>query len=103
MKMIHATHLTPAPGRISNLKLKWLVKPMNHSIGIENSVLTRDARPAASAAAGAAGSASPSAATCSADPMAIFCAGQMTSQTLRNIVVPSSAPQAMLMPWVRAK
>src|SRR5262245_9916473 len=65
---------------------------MNHSMGIDIKVLARDARAPRLAAAGPLGSASPPSATVRAEPMTICWAGQITSQTLRNMVVANPAP-----------
>jgi peptide/nickel transport system substrate-binding protein len=77
------------------------VAPMKNSIGMLNSVLARDARAAGLASAAACGSASPPCATRSAEPMILFCAGQITPHTLSSMMVPSHAPTPMITsyPW----
>ena len=76
---------------------------MNHSMGIENSVLQREARAARLAAAGASGFASPPAATFSALPITTFWLRQMTPQTLTNIVRPRSMPVRMAVPFAPSR
>ena len=71
---------------------------MKNSIGIESSVLVRDAHAAFRAAAGAFGRASPPVAVASALAMKIFWFGQMIPQTLVNITSASRIPVEMLMP-----
>ena len=68
---------------------------MKNSSGIEKSVLVREARDALAPAPAAPGSASPPSATLTADAITTFWFGQMMSQTLRNMKVPSVAPTAM--------
>ena len=81
----------------------WAANTMNHSIGIENRVLHRDARAARLAAAGASGLASPPLATVSALPMTIFWLRQITPQTLRNIVRPRSMPVRIAVPFAPSR
>ena len=76
---------------------------MNHSIGIENSVLQREARAACLAAAGASGFASPPAATFSALPITTFWLRQMMPQTLTNMVRPRSMPVRMAVPFAPSR
>ncbi len=83
---------------LRNRSTPWVVNAMKNSIGIDMRVLARDARAAGLATVAAPGSASPPAATLSAEPITIFCAGQMMTHTLVNIVMPRMAPNAMDVP-----
>src|SRR4051794_11695970 len=72
--------------------------PMKKSIGIEKSVLVREARPALAPAAAASGSALPPAATAVVDAMTIFWLGQMMNQTLAHMKRPRTAPVRIVTP-----
>ena len=71
---------------------KFAAATMKKSIGIEKSVLVRDATPARAPRGPAAGSASPPAATFSAFAITTCCAGQITNQTLNHMSVPIRPP-----------
>src|SRR5512139_2544051 len=65
---------------------------MKKSIGIEKSVLVRDAMPAFAPRAAAAGFAWPPDATVFAFAITTCCAGQITNQTFAHIIVTISQP-----------
>ena len=71
---------------------------MKKSIGSEKIVFMRDASAARRPASAAFGSACPPASTFRALAMTIFWFRQMTPQTFRNIVMPSSMPVAIATP-----
>jgi hypothetical protein len=72
-----------------------VAEPMKKSIGIEKSVLVRDARPARAPRAAASGIAAPPPATCSADLITTCCAGQITNHTFAHMKVPRMPPVRM--------
>ena len=67
---------------------RWTDDAMKNSMGIENSVLVREARPALASAPAAAGSASPPAAACSADAMTIFKRNRLNLTWIESFPVP---------------
>src|SRR5438309_9429835 len=71
---------------------------MKKSIGMENTTLVRDARNARRPATAAAGLAWPPPAAATAEAITIFCFGQITAQTFKNISVPNRAPVKMASP-----
>src|SRR2546423_14117268 len=76
--------------------VRWDAAPMKKSMGIENTTLVREARNARRAATGATGFACPPDAVVRADAITMCCFGQITATTLRNIIVPNSAPVRMV-------
>src|SRR4029453_1006606 len=74
---------------------KWLAAPIMKSMGMEKTVLVREARPARAPAAAAAGLAGLPAAVSSAFWMTIFCLGWITNQTLAHMTLAMMPPSRM--------
>src|SRR6202165_430171 len=68
--------------------VRWLAAPIMKSIGIENTTFVREASPARAALGATAGIAGLPAAVSMAFWMTIFCAGQITNQTLNHMTLP---------------
>ena len=76
---------------------------MKNSMGMENRALARDALAARLAALGCSGSPWPPASLSRSEAMTTFWLRQMMPHTLRNMMVPRMAPQAIEVPWGAAK
>ena len=71
---------------------------MKKSMGIDSSVLVREATPARAPRAAASGIAWPPVATCSAERITTCWPGQMTNHTLAHITEPSMPPKKIFQP-----
>src|SRR5262249_42648089 len=91
-------------GRAVGVKnAQWLAAAMKNSIGIDSTVLGREATPPRAPRTAASGIAWPPSLTRAVEAITTCCAGQMMNQTLYHIRLPMMPPMKIAQPYDRLK